>query len=238
MGGSQAALVAFGLAGLALVVLMFTLGAAVAGAQGVVTRMADVGTVVVKRWGGRIMIGVGLWLVVLAAGANVFARYFPVHPEAMGQMTGMGQSAGQPGNLAPPVRGYAKGGEVWFIHTEASDARVAEMLTRMMGPKVLLVPSLGEVPDRLLGTVFVFRSGVRGDGPMGFQPDVFDSVPGDPGYTSLRRVVLVGWREGQRARVLRSAAEVERATRDGAVDLERSAIVVNMPILVWPGGRR
>lgn len=229
---------AFALAGLTLVVLMFALSAAVAGAQEVVTRMADVGTVVVKRWGGRIMIGVGLWLVVLALGANVFARYFPVHPEAMGQMPGMGQPSVEPGTLAPPVRGFAKGGEVWFIHTEASDPQVAETLTRMMGPKVLLVPSLREIPDRLLGTVFVFQNGVRGEGPMGFQPDVFDSVPGAPTYTPLRRVVLVSWKAGGRARVLRSSEEVERAARQGAVELERPGIVVNMPILTWPGGRR
>lgn len=229
---------AFALAGLTLVALMFGLSAAVAGAQEVVTRMADVGTVVVKRWAGRIMVGVGLWLVVLALGANVLARYFPVHADAMGQMPAMGPPAVQPGSLAPPVRGFAKGGEVWFIHTEASDPQVAEMLTRMMGPKVLLVPGLREVPDRLVGTVFVFRNGVRGGGPMGFQPDVFDSVPGEPAYTPLRRIVLVSWKAGQRARVLRSSEDVERAARQGAVVLERPGIVVNMPILAWPGGRR
>lgn len=225
---------AFSLAGLALVLLIFTLGFTVATAQEVVTQMADVGAPAVKQWGGRVLIGVGLWLVVLAVGANVFARFFPVHPEAQGQMPGMGAT----GNLTPPVKGFAKGQEVRFIHTEASDPQVAEMLTRMTGPKVLLVPSLREIPDRLLATVFVFRNGIKGEGPMGFQPDVFDTVPGELQYTPLRRLVFVTWKEERRARVLRSAVEIRQAAQQGAVQLTTPGIVVNMPILTWPGGQR
>ncbi|MGH9198693.1 MAG: DUF7482 domain-containing protein [Acidimicrobiia bacterium] len=213
---------------------MFASSFTVATAEEVVTRMADVGTTAVKQWGGRVLIGVGLWLVVLAFGATFFARFFPVHPEAQGQMPGMGAS----GNPTPPVKGFAKGQEVRFIHTEASDPQVAEMLTRMMGPKVLLVPSLREIPDRLLATVFVFRNGIKGEGPMGFQPDVFDTVPGELQYTPLRRVVFVTWKEERRARVLRSAVEIWQATEQGAVQLTTPGIVVNMPILTWPGGQR
>lgn len=44
-------------------------------AQEALTRMADVGTIVVKCWAGRILVGVGLWLIVLALGANIFARF-------------------------------------------------------------------------------------------------------------------------------------------------------------------
>lgn len=213
---------------------MFGLSLIVVTTQEVVTRMADVGSVIVKRWGGRILVGVGLWLIVLALGANVFARFFPVHPEAQGQMPGMRTSA----NPTPPVRGFAKGVTILFIHTEASDPQVAAILTRMMGPRVLVVPSLKEIPERLLATVFVFRNGVRGDGPIGFQPDVFDSVPGDPGYSPLRRIVFVTWKNERQARVLRAAEDVRRAAQRGAVQFTTPGIVVNMPMLTWPGGQR
>ena len=225
---------AFSLAGFALVLLMFALSFTVATAQEVVTRMADVGATAVKQWGGRILIGVGLWLVVLAFGANLFAQFFPVHSEAQGQMPGM-RARGDP---TPPVKGFAKGQEIRFIHTEASDPQVADMLTRMMGPKVLVVTSLREIPDRLLATVFVFRNGIKGEGPMGFQPDVFDTVPGELQYTPLRRLVLVTWKEERRARVLRSAVEIRQAAQQGAVQLTTPGIVVNMPMLTWPGGQR
>jgi hypothetical protein len=85
---------------------------------------------------------------------------------------------------------------VLFIHTEASDRQVAEMLTSMMGPKVLLVPGLAKVPTELLADVYVFTNGVKDGGPFGFQPDVFSSIPGEPDYTPLRSVILVTWKEG------------------------------------------
>jgi hypothetical protein len=63
----------------------------------------------------------------------------------------------------------------------------------MMGPKVLLVPSLAKIPATLLAHVYVFRNGIHGEGPFGFQPDVFDSAPGDPTYTPLRKVNFAEW---------------------------------------------
>lgn len=38
--------------------------------------------------------------------------------------------------------------EILFIHTEASDPKVAELLTRMMGPKVVVVPGLAKSRPR------------------------------------------------------------------------------------------
>ncbi|HET8678485.1 MAG TPA: hypothetical protein VFM39_00075 [bacterium] len=125
-----------------------------------------------------------------------------------------------------------------FIHTEASDAAVAGVLTRMMGPKVIHVPALARIPAVLLADVYVFTNGVKGDGPMGFQPDVFDSVPGDVRYTPLRALHFATWGSGIAARTLRSAEEVKAAVATGQLTLKRPGIVVNMPIISWPGGRR
>jgi hypothetical protein len=112
------------------------------------------------------------------------------------------------------------------------------MLTMMMGPKVLLVPTLAKIPQDLLADVYVFTSGVKDGGPFGFQPDVFSSVPGDPRYTPLRAVTLVAWRDHVQARTLGSVEEIREAARKGEVTLKQAGVVVNMPILVWPGGQR
>lgn len=140
--------------------------------------------------------------------------------------------------LAPTVKGYANGGEVLFIHTEASDPQVAAMLTRMMGPQVVLAPQLALVPETALSRVYVFTNGVSGGGPFGFQPDVFDSLPGDPSYSPLRGVHLVAWQQGTAPQELRSAEEVRAAASQGQVIITRPGAVVNMPILAWPGGHR
>jgi hypothetical protein len=86
--------------------------------------------------------------------------------------------------------------------------------------------------------VYVFTNGVAGGGPMGFQPDIFDSIPGDEAYTPLRALNLVTWQEEAAPRVIDNVAEIEAAQAEGEVEIERSGIVVNMPILVWPGGQR
>lgn len=138
----------------------------------------------------------------------------------------------------PPVTGYTEGKEIDFIHTEASDPKVAELLTDMMRSPVLTVPSLGKVPESMLANVYVFKNGVKGKGPFGFQPDIFDSPPGTEGYSPLRAINLVTWKNEAAARELRSAAEVKATVNKGELVIDRPGVVVNMPLLTWPGGRR
>jgi len=138
----------------------------------------------------------------------------------------------------PPVKAYTEGTEIKFIHTEASDPKVAELLTEMMRSPVLVVPSLAQAPKEILADVYVFKNGVKGSGPFGYQPDVFDNPPGTSGYRPLRSVVIVTWKNEKVARELKSAAEVKDAASKGDVAIEKPGIVVNMPLLTWPGGRR
>ncbi|MBI2361112.1 MAG: hypothetical protein HYV04_19775 [Deltaproteobacteria bacterium] len=139
----------------------------------------------------------------------------------------------------PPVKGYLEGKEIQFIHTEVSDAKVAELLTAMMGSPVLLVPSLKQAPESMVAPVYVFKNGVKkGEGPFQFQSDVFDRSPGTSGYSPLRAVHIVTWKDERSARELKSAAEVKDAASKGEVIIEKPGIVVNMPLLTWPEGRR
>jgi hypothetical protein len=136
-------------------------------------------------------------------------------------------------DLAPLAMAYFDGQEVYFVHPEASDEGVAQVLTEMMGPQVYAVPSLAEVPSELLGQVYVFTNGVEEMGPLGFQPDVFDSVPGDESYTPLRAVNLVTWQEGVEATILTSVDDILAAEANGDLVIEQPDVVVNMSILVW-----
>jgi hypothetical protein len=180
--------------------------------------------------------------VIMAGFVLVYLSLVPppaARPGGMG-MSPQGGMAGQPaaGPAIPPVKGYMEGQEIRFLHTEASDPELAEMLTQMMGSPVLVVPSLGNAPDTMLANVYVFTNGVKGQGPLGFQPDVFDHPPGTPGYSPLRRVVQVTWREERSARELQSAAQVQEAEANGEVTMKRLGAVVNMPMVTWPGGQR
>ena len=112
------------------------------------------------------------------------------------------------------------------------------MLTKMMNSPVLVVSSLAQAPQEALATVYVFQNGIKGDGPFGFQPDVFDHPPGAAGYSPLRAVHLVKWKNESAARELNSASRVRDAETKGELTVERPGAVVNMPFLIWQGGHR
>ena len=65
-------------AALVIVLLMFTLSVAVAGAQERLVSAMRAHVADVKRWGGWILVAVGLWLMALTVFADFFATLFPV----------------------------------------------------------------------------------------------------------------------------------------------------------------
>ena len=73
-----AAYLAFVVAALAIVVLMFVLALSVATAQERTVTAMQVAAPTVKKLGGRILVLVGTWFVALAIFADFFARIFPV----------------------------------------------------------------------------------------------------------------------------------------------------------------
>jgi len=148
------------------------------------------------------------------------------------------QAAEMPKAELPAGKAWAEGKEIYFVHTEASDAGVAEKLTNMMKSPVIAVPSLANVPAESLANVYVFTNGLKGTGPFGFQADVFDNPPATPGYTPLRRLNVVAWADPASARELKSAAEVLAAQTAGEITIEQPGVVINMPFVVWDGGKR
>lgn len=199
---------------------------------------------------------VGFWIVVGLAIAAVtlgFGAWWTFGLDRGGPMAG-GMAGQQPGTQmdemamspnaprVPAVFGYYDGEPITFTHPEVSDPDIAQVLEAMMGSPVPVVEGLAEVPEHARGVVYVFTNGlVPADtpaGPLGFQPDVFDSAPGDDDYTPLREIVQVTWTDPSRSRLLTSSGQIEDAVADGSAMLERTGVVVNAPLLTWPGGER
>lgn len=183
----------------------------------------------------RSLMILGLILVVVTSFTVAYLLLTPEEERASGGMGGMEPVSGPE---IPLVRGYAEGEEIAFIHTEASAPDVAQMLTEMMDSPVVVVPGLADIRDSILANVYVFTNGIAGDGPLGFQADVFDHPPGTEGFSPLRALNRVTWINAEDARILRSAAEVLDAQAKAEVTIERPGVVVNMPLVTWPGGER
>jgi hypothetical protein len=138
----------------------------------------------------------------------------------------------------PAGKAYANGETIYFTHTEVSDKDVATLLTNMMKSPVIFVPSLAQAPDAITTPVYVFKNGIAGSGPLKFQADVFENTPDDAAYTPLRKIVFVTWKNEGQAKEVKSAAEIQTLATSGAVTLEKSNVVVNMPFITWKGGKR
>ncbi len=138
----------------------------------------------------------------------------------------------------PAGKGYSEGGEIYFIHTEASDQGIADKLTNMMKSPVLYVPALKDTPSSTLANVYVFTNGIAGSGPLGFQPDVFDNPPGTSGYSPLRSLNTVTWVNPQDATLFKNTADILSAKLAGNISIDQPGIVINMPFIIWNGGKR
>jgi TRAP-type C4-dicarboxylate transport system permease large subunit len=64
----------------AIVLLAFAAAFAVALAKERVTERIRAGAPAIKRWGGYVLVLVGVWFIALGVFADLFARVFPVRP--------------------------------------------------------------------------------------------------------------------------------------------------------------
>ncbi|MEX0874625.1 MAG: hypothetical protein WD646_08550 [Actinomycetota bacterium] len=99
---------------------------------------------------------------------------------------------------------------------------------------------LAEATDaKATGRTNVFMNGIKGSGPMGFQPSVFDSAAGSAQWSPYWDHMTYAWKDESDARVLRTEREVHAARDDGELDefpgtpdTNRQVFVVNCPVPV------
>jgi len=140
--------------------------------------------------------------------------------------------------IMPLIDGYYNRDKVYFVHTEVSDFVMAEMMTRMINFPTLHVPELKNIPEEQMAKVYVFTNGIPGSEPYGggpfmFQIDVFDSIPGQVEYSQFRVPHLVTWDENAKPRVLTSESDILKAETNGEITIEKTANVVNAPMVTW-----
>ncbi len=136
----------------------------------------------------------------------------------------------------PLAKGYENGNEIFFIATDASDEKIAQQVTKLLGFKVNFSPLLSQTPESALSQAFAFTNGVPGKGPFGFQIPVLSAKPGDPGYSPLLQVNTVTWKNGSSVKELKAVQEIMDAEKNGSLTINKTGIVVNHPAIKWQGG--
>jgi hypothetical protein len=129
--------------------------------------------------------------------------------------------------------GYVNGKIAFFIATDASDNQVAESITKNTDFKVNFAPDLALTPASARQQGYDFVNGIKTNGsPMGFQLGIASALPGEKGYSPLNQLNLVKWNANATARILKSAAEVMTAEKNGELSVAKTNIVINSPAVV------
>ncbi len=155
-------------------------------------------------------------------------------------MSGMQFSVNAPITM-PLIDGYYNGEKVFFVHTEVSDKNMADMMSMMINFPTLHVSDLANMPQSEMSKVYVFTNGIAGSGPYGggpfmFQIDVFDSIPGQMGYSQFRVPHLVTWNDNSTPTIMISVDEIFEAESNGDLTIQKTDNVVNAPMIVWKSG--
>jgi hypothetical protein len=130
----------------------------------------------------------------------------------------------------PLSKGYVNGKIAFFIATDASDSQIAASITNTTGFKVNFAPSLASTPASALQPGYVFVNGIKtSESPVGFQLGVATALPGEKGYSPLSQVNYVKWNATATARILKSAAEIMTAEKNGELSIAKTNIVINSP---------
>ena len=137
--------------------------------------------------------------------------------------------------VIPLAKGLFEGKDVFYITTEASDTTIAGGFTKFTNFPVTYAPALGKAPASSLANIYAFKNGIKGSGPLGFQPNVVDSIPGQLSYSPLWKVNLVEWKDSSTATILGSEKEIMNAFDSGKLTITPTTIVVNCPIVQWSG---
>jgi hypothetical protein len=92
---------------------------------------------------------------------------------------------------------------------------------------------LALAPDSARQQGYVFINDIKTTGsPMGSQLGVASALPGESGYSPLNQVNFVKWNANATPRILKSAAEITAAEKNGELSIARTNIVISRPAVV------
>ncbi|MCV0393357.1 MAG: hypothetical protein K5790_08745 [Nitrosopumilus sp.] len=129
-------------------------------------------------------------------------------------------------------RGWGPQGEtIYYIVTDATPSGPAETMGVASSPKSAnLIAHAGAVD------LFQFKNGIKGTGPLGFQPGIAGASLGDANYSPMWRIYLVEWNDAKSAQILETKSDIDSFKIDKLVTVSiarptNSDHIVNCPFI-------
>jgi len=129
-------------------------------------------------------------------------------------------------------RGWGPDGRtIYYIVTDATPSGPAETMGVVSSPtSANLIAHSGAVD------LFQFKNGIKGSGPLGFQPGIAGAALGDTNYSPMWRIYLVEWNDVKSAKILETKSDIDSFRADDLISVSiarptNSVHIVNCPFI-------
>jgi hypothetical protein len=123
------------------------------------------------------------------------------------------------------------GRTIYYIVTSATPSTPSEMMGVLFSPTSSNLISNSAAVD-----LFQFQNGIKGSGPLGFQPGIAAAAPGDENYSPMWRIYMVQWNDPDSAKLLESRSDIDSFKQDNKITVSiarpmNSEYIVNSPFI-------
>ena len=129
-------------------------------------------------------------------------------------------------------RGWGPDGRtIYYIVTDATPSGPAEMMGVTYSPLNAELIANSAAVD-----LFQFQNGIKGSGPMGFQPGIASAGLGDETYSPIWRIYNVEWNNPQDAKILETRYDIDSSSEEDLLTVSiarpmNSDHLVNCPFI-------
>ncbi len=129
-------------------------------------------------------------------------------------------------------RGWGPDGRtIYYIVTDATPSGPAEMMGVIHSPS-----SANLLANAAAVDLYQFKNGIKGSGPLGFQPGIATGAPGDANYSPMWRIFLIEWQNQDDAAVLETIGDINAYKNEGLISTSiakpmDSDHIVNCPFI-------
>ena len=129
-------------------------------------------------------------------------------------------------------RGWGPDGRtIYYIVTDATPSGPAGAMGVVDAPAISNLIASSAAVD-----LFQFKNGIVGSGPLGFQPGIASGALGDPNYSPMWRIFVIGWNDPTDAKLLETVGDIGAFSNAGKITIDiarpmNSDHIVNCPFI-------
>jgi hypothetical protein len=129
-------------------------------------------------------------------------------------------------------RGWgANGSTIYYIVTDATPKGPAEIMGVVNAPT-----SADLITNPAAVDMFQFMDGIKGSGPLGFQPVITIAALGNENYSPICRIFIISWNEPENASVLETKSDIDKFQSEGQITVNHarpmnSDHIINCPFI-------